>query len=142
MGAIRLSAGIVRTPLMFDLVVVSGVEQETDEFSLPVGSGLLENARKMGFSGRGGDAVPPRGGRAAVPFTISAASLASAAVRPKRRRRLTSCDDRDGSSDADPGNIRKPGLGAKRRHQGRTGKLTRDFKFAAGAAKHGRGSGA
>jgi hypothetical protein len=30
---------------IFQFVPVGGVEQETDEFSLPVGSGLLENAR-------------------------------------------------------------------------------------------------
>jgi hypothetical protein len=50
------------------LVLVGGVEQETDEFSLPVGSGLLENAREVGFGRRVGDTAPPRSCRAAIPF--------------------------------------------------------------------------
>src|SRR5580692_12526906 len=39
---------------------------------------------------------------------------------------VTYCDDRDGNPDADPGNVREPGLGAKRRYrhfEGRTGTL-------------------
>ncbi len=112
----------------FDLILVGGVEQETDEFSLPVGSGLLENARKMGFSRRGGDAAPPRGGRTAVPFQnlggqprLRGGQAEVAAqinlLPPAVDIRVTHRDDRDGSPDADPGNIRKPGLGAQRRHR-------------------------
>jgi hypothetical protein len=45
----------------FRLVRFGGSEQETDEFGLPMGSSLLENARQLGFSRRIGDAAPPRG---------------------------------------------------------------------------------
>ena len=52
----------------FDLALIDGVEQETDEFGLPVGSGLLENAREMGSGRRVGNAAPRRSGDAAIPF--------------------------------------------------------------------------
>ena len=52
----------------FDLALIGGIEQETDEFGLPVGSGLLENAREMGSGRPVGNAAPRRSGDAAIPF--------------------------------------------------------------------------
>ena len=138
------------------LVLVGSVEQESDEFSLPVGSGLLENAREVGSGRRVGDAAPPRGGRAAVPFQNLGGhprfrdGQAEAAAQinlppPAVDVGVTYRDDRDGSPDADPWNIREPGLGAKRRYrhrERRTGKLAWDFKFSAGATKCESGLGA
>ena len=125
--------------------------------SAVLGCGFLENAQEVGF--------PPSRWRCRAaarrphgrPLSKSRWAIFDfAMVRPKRRRKLTSLppavdvgvtyrDDRDGSSDRDPWNIREPGLGAKRRYrhrERRTWKLAWDFKSSAGAAKCESGLGA
>jgi hypothetical protein len=52
--------------LCFLALRFGGAEQKTDEFGLPVRSGLLENVREMGFGRCIRNTAPPRGRLAAI----------------------------------------------------------------------------
>ena len=52
--------------LCFPTLRFGGAEQTTDEFGLPVRSGLLENVREMGFGRRIRNTAPPRGRLVAI----------------------------------------------------------------------------
>ena len=55
-----------RKRLCFPTLRFGGAEQKTDEFGLPVRSGLLENVREMGFGRCIRNTAPPRGRLAAI----------------------------------------------------------------------------
>ena len=52
--------------LCFSTLRFGSAEQTTDEFGLPVRSGLLENVREMGFGRCIRNTAPPRGRLAAI----------------------------------------------------------------------------
>jgi hypothetical protein len=136
----------------FHLFRCGGIEQETDEVGLPIGSGPLEYARELGFSRRVGNAAPPPCGhgnskcRRRDPSPRRSGRTGGADLSRASGGRTRGSFPVTTATEAprgDPRNIREPGFGSKRRHphlEGRSAEIARDREFAAGSAKRGRGS--
>jgi hypothetical protein len=142
--ATGIASGTSEARSSFRLTLIGGGKQEPDEFGLPVGSGLFEDICKMGLGRADRYTASACGRLAAIPFKNFTGKYRFRRGQVKTAAQIFFSppagdigvrhrDDRNGRSDADPGQVRQRGLGSKRRHhymERRARAHARHFEFS------------